>query len=181
MEGYIKMDKKHLIITSVTLGVIAASSALLIGVTNLITKDKISQNEKEKIVIGIKAIFGSESKVTAESSINESIFAGEYKYINYVYTISDNSDVLIGYAFKTSGSNNFGKITMLVGYTSTKIYKSVYMISDEQTFASTLEDEYVAKITDNPDYQDVDVHCGATYGATLVKEMIDEVKGAVNK
>ena len=50
-------DKKKYIITSITLGAIAASSGLLIGVTNLVTKDQITKNEENKINNGIKEIF----------------------------------------------------------------------------------------------------------------------------
>lgn len=174
------MDKKHLIITSVTLGIIAATSGALIGVTNLITNQKIKENEIARINTGIRKIFGESTKVSAESDIQQSPFGGSWQYLNYVYTVSDNTDSVIGYAFKTSGSNNFGKITMLVGFTVNKVYKSVYMISDEQTFASTLEDEYIAYINQG-DYESVDVHCGATYGATLVRNMIEEAQKAVNQ
>ena len=43
------MSKKHYIITAVTLGSIAAISAGVIGLTNLITKDRIAQNEQKRI------------------------------------------------------------------------------------------------------------------------------------
>ncbi len=172
------MDKKHLVITSITLGLIAAASGALIGVTNVITKGPIEQSKIERINKGIHEIFGESSKIKEESDIQKSQFAGEYQYLTYVYTVSDNSDTVIGYAFMANGSNNFGKISLLAGFTSTAIYKSVYMIADEQTFASTLEDEYIAYINQG-DYETVDVHCGATYGATLVKAMIDEAKKAV--
>lgn len=172
------MDKKHLIITSVTLGIIAAASGALIGVTNLITKGPIEESKNERINKGIHEIFGGESKIKEGSDIQQSQFAGEYQYLTYVYTVADNSDTVLGYAFMASGSNNFGKISLLAGFTTTAIYKSVYMITDEQTFASTLEDEYIAYINQG-DYESVDVHCGATYGATLVKAMIDEAKKAV--
>ena len=41
-------NKKHYILTSVTLGLIGAASALLIGVSNMITKERIAQNEINK-------------------------------------------------------------------------------------------------------------------------------------
>ena len=55
-------DKKRFIITSITLGAIAACSGVLIGVTNLITRDRIAQNEIDKVNEGMKAIFKQKSK-----------------------------------------------------------------------------------------------------------------------
>ena len=47
-------DKKQYIITSLTLGAIAAVSAAIIGLSNLITRDQIKRNEINKINSGIK-------------------------------------------------------------------------------------------------------------------------------
>ena len=55
-------SKKHYILTSLTLGIIAASSALLIGASNILTKNKIAENEQNKINSGIAAIFGDSAK-----------------------------------------------------------------------------------------------------------------------
>ena len=41
-------DKKKYIVTAITLGVIAAGSAALIGVTNLVTRDQIATNERNR-------------------------------------------------------------------------------------------------------------------------------------
>ena len=54
-------NKKHYIITSITLGIIAASSALLIGLTHVLTKDQIAKNEENKVNAGIQKIYGEDN------------------------------------------------------------------------------------------------------------------------
>ncbi len=161
------MSKKHYIITSITLGAIAASSAVLIGLANMVTKDQIVKNEQAKVLKGITQIFGEGTEISTERE------ASYGKYVKYQY------DVTGGHAFRTTGSNMYGKISLLVGFTGSNgnyKYAGVYMVTDEQTYASTLEDNYIPKINDTEDYESVDVHCGATYGATLVHDMIKEAK-----
>ncbi len=170
-------NAKKYIITAVTLGVIAAASAGLIGLTNLFTSKQIAINEQNKIKAGITEIFGENVEILEEKAINDK----ELKYTNYEYTLAE------GLVFRTTGSNMYGKISMLVGYRKMVLpggggdfeyhFCKIYLISNEQTYASTLVDNYVTPINDpDIDYDYEDVKCGATYGATLIKEMIEETK-----
>lgn len=56
-------NKKHYVIVSITLGAIAAASALLIGGANYLTNEKIKQNEINNINRGIDAIFGESAEI----------------------------------------------------------------------------------------------------------------------
>ena len=67
-------DKKKYVVTSITLGVIAASSAGLIGLANLITRDRIAQNEKDRINAGITRIFGQNAEISSENDAKSTIF-----------------------------------------------------------------------------------------------------------
>ena len=166
-------NAKKYIITAVTLGVIAAASAGLIGLTNLFTAKQIAKNEQNRIKAGIVEIFDENAEILEEKAINDK----ELKYTNYEYTLAE------GLVFRTTGSNMYGKISMLVGYSKMEIlggggdyeyiFRKIYLISNEQTYASTLVDNYVTPLN-NGDADVDDVKCGATYGATLIKEMIDE-------
>ena len=60
------MSKKHYIMTAITLGAIAAVSAGLIGLANLVTKDKIAKNEYNKTMSGIASIFGEKAEIEKE-------------------------------------------------------------------------------------------------------------------
>lgn len=174
-------NTKQYIITSITLGIIAMASAGLIGATNLLTRNRILQNEKDKINAGIVEIFGENSEIKKEINL------ADYKYVTGVYEIQEKGNTtLTGCAFKTSGSNMYGKISMLAGfgyytkpnsYMQELVFLDIYVVVNEQTYKSTLEDNYISKINDDDiefDYKDV--NCGATYGAKLIRDMIDEAK-----
>lgn len=167
-------DKKKYIITSITLGVIAAASGALIGATNLLTRNQIAKNEKNKFNAGIASIFGENSSVfELEKEFKD------YKYINESYDVKNSEDSQIGWAIKTTGSNMYGKISMIIGFNASKVRLGTYLVVNEQTYASTLVANYIDPLNDGS--RDLlDVKCGATYGATLVKNMIDEAQNYVN-
>lgn len=169
-------SKKHYIITSITLGTIAAASAALIGVTNLVTREQIKKNEKNKIQAGITEIFGKTATISSEFAVKE------YKYTSYAYEVSSEQskdDV----ALRTTGSNMYGKVSLLVGFKLSSeeyVFAGLYIITNEQTYASTLVDNYINPLNDgNRDLEDVS--CGATYGAKLVRDMVNEAKEVANK
>lgn len=171
-------DKKHYIITAVTLGCIAAASGVLIGVTNLITKERIAQNEKYKIQSGIASIFKQNTVKYEEFSKEEAGLKGEYKYIETLYTVKDNDNNDLGCVFKSSGSNMYGKISIISGYDiSSHAFMNLSVIVNEQTYATTLVDNYINPLNDGTRNVD-DVSCGATYGAKLIRDMIHEAEEA---
>ena len=102
--------KKHYIITAITLGAIAASSGLLIGLTNLITKEQIKQNEINKINEGMKEIFKQNSVKYEQFTLEEVGLKNDYKYSNIFYLVKDENDNDLGCAIRTDGSNMYGKI-----------------------------------------------------------------------
>lgn len=159
---------KHYVLTSVTLGLIAASSALLIAASNRLTAQKIADNEQANINKGIAAIYGESAVVFSENDVENE----DYKYVNHAYTVTSN-DSLVGYAYRTTGSNMYGKISLIVGFNLKEEFVSLYLVRDEQTYASTLEENYIAKVVDGSRNVE-DVSCGATYGAKLVRDMVNE-------
>ena len=173
------MSKKHYIITAVTLGLIAATSAGLIGVANLITKDKIAKNEYDKTMTGISNIFEG-------AEIEKEYAVDGFKYANYVYELSEDTSGNDRYIFKTTGSNSYGKISLLVGIKEMLVkdediqefvFTNLYVITNEQSFATTLVDNYIDPL--NNGERDIDdVSCSATYGAKLVRDMVNEAKDA---
>ncbi|MCR4879691.1 MAG: hypothetical protein K5906_01885 [Bacilli bacterium] len=174
-------NKKHYIVTSITLGLIAAASGLLIAGTNLITKDRIAQNEKDKVSNGIKAIFNQNTVKVEEFTLENAGLSGEYKYVNYLYNVNDSADTNLGVALRTTGSNMYGKISLIVGFTvSDHAFKNLSVVVNEQTYATTLVDNYINPL--NGGTRDLeDVSCGATYGAKLVRDMVKEAKQAAEE
>ena len=167
-------NKKHYVMVSITLGAIAAASALLIGGANYLTNEKIKQHEINNINRGIDAIVGESAEIKDQKEIANEI----YKYVAYYYAVGkENSDENIGVAYRTTGSNMYGKISLLVGFNLSNELVSISVISDEQTYAQTLTDNYIVPVQEGTrDYNDV--NCGATYGAKLIRDMINDASEA---
>ena len=173
------MLKKQYIITAVTLGLIGAVSAGLIGVINLITRDQIAQNEIDRVNKGIKEIYGKSALISKENDISNMDFSEALEGFKSQFKVSFSKsfevsvdEVLSGYAVRATGSNSYGKVSLIVGVDlSTYKFKGLYEIVNEQTYASTLEDKYLYPVNEGEREID-DVQCGATYGAKLVREMI---------
>ena len=165
-------NKKHYIITSITLGAIAAVSAGLVGLTNLITSGQIKKNEQNKILSGISEIFGKTATISQEFEIKDQ------KYTTYAYQINNEENTLNAYAFKTTGSNMYGKISLIIGFVNSNnvaTFEGLSIVVNEQTYATTLVENYINPINDGSRELD-DVSCGATYGAKLVRDMVNESK-----
>lgn len=170
-------NMKKYILTGVTLGLIAASGALLIAGTNMITRDTIAENEQKSINNGIATIYGEGVKAKEYDLGNV-----EYKYITKCYEIRDTEDFISGYAFRTDGSNNYGKVSLIIGFNASVKYMGLSVVANEQSFASTLKKGYLDKIKDGSQtVDDVDVSCGATYGAKLVRDMVNEAEDAATR
>ena len=170
------MNKKY-VITSITLGVIAAVSAGLIGVTNLLTRGAIADNAKRKINSGISEIYGKSATILQEFNKKDSGLTGEYKYVENVYQIGKEDKSEIGYAFRTTGSNMYGKVSLIIGFDGDSSFLGLSIVINEQTYASTLVENYIEPLNEDKISID-DVSCGATYGAKLVRDMVNEAKNA---
>lgn len=168
------LNAKKYILTGVILGSIAAVAAGLIAVTNLITAPKIRKNEVDAVNSGIAAIFGEGASVNEEADLDG------YQYVAHYYSVTSSSNEFLGYALKTSGSNMYGKISLIAGFdVKSHNFMSLSLVSNEQTYASTLVDNYVTPLNDGS--RDLeDVSCGATYGAKLVRDMVNEAKVAAD-
>ena len=165
---------KKYILTAVTLGVIAMAAGALIGATDLITRDKIAENEANRINQGFAKVFGEGANGQEDTTFEYN----NYTYLKAKYAIYDANGAEIGSAFRTLGSNSYGKISLIIGFTNDNAYKGLSVVINEQSFATTLEDNYLTPLSKGK--RDIsDVSCGATYGATLVKNMIDEATNAI--
>lgn len=158
---------KKYIITAITLAAIGAASAALIGAVNLVTKDRIELNAANKIKKGLAQIYGDNATFSDQIAIN-----GDDKYLDcyYIAKVDDNQ---VGYIFQTSGKNMYGAISMLVGISNEFEINRFYLITNEQTYNTTLVDNYVDPFNSG-DVKLDDVTCGATYGAKLVRAMAQE-------
>ena len=167
-------NAKKYLITAVILGSIAAGSALLIAGTHALTKDTIAANEQKRVDNGLAEVFEAE-EVQSEVIKLEKKF--DFEITSY-YDVKDNNGNQLGYAFKTTGSNPYGKISLIIGYSNDYFYKGLSVVSNEQSFASTLNKKYLVPVMAGE--RDIsDVSCGATYGAKLVRDMVNETEKVV--
>ena len=169
---------KKYVLTAVTLGLIAMASGLLIGATNLITAERIEKNNQLKIENGIKEVLDITGDPYVYEMDNGSLDG--YKYLTKCYGVQADKDTpsFVGVAFLTSGSNMYGKVSLIIGFAPDQTFKGVSFVTNEQTYASTLVENYIDPLNEGT-REIEDVKCGATYGATLVKDMINEAKDAL--
>ena len=168
---------KKYILTAIILGSIAAVAGGAVALTNLVTEKKIKQNEDNKLIAGVQEIFHNDN---AKVNPDDEIKVSNYFYTVSYYIVKDENDALIGYAFKSNGSNMYGKISLISGFDAVSHnFKSIYLLNNEQTYATTLVDKYVTPLNNNKRDLD-DVSCGATYGAKLVRDMVNEASEVAN-
>ena len=161
-------NAKKYILTGVILGSIAAVAGGLIALTNFVTEKKIKQNEENKLNAGIIEIFGENIKVSKAKELKD------YKYTVQYFVVQNNKNEFLGYAFKGEGSNMYGKISLISGFDAlSHDFIKLHLITNEQSYASTLVENYVTPLNSN-DRKLEDVSCGATYGAKLVRDMVNE-------
>ena len=161
---------KYLKISSI-LTLIAGVCALLIAGCNALTQPIIEQNALEKkaeLCREIFAEFDSENSTILKEGFSSS-------YIKEKIVANDSDSNSLGYIYTVGGSNAYGAIELLVGISSDGTLVSVEFITNGQSFSSETEahvnGSYVSGL-DSTEVNNIDVNCGATYAAKLVKELV---------
>lgn len=184
MKGYLKI--------SAILGAIALVCAAILAALNMLTSPIIAKNDEEKETKTIQAIY---SDYDSEKSVSESIDGLDSRITKKV-TAKDSSDEVLGTLYTVSGKNAYGVITLMVAISKNNTVYQVEFLENGQSFAGTVnshvkssyrsskEEVYelnpystdeaasVGELTEK-EVNDIDVKCGATYGATLVKELVN--------
>lgn len=174
---------------SATLGLISLVCALLIALMNMVTKPIITTHDAETELNTCKEIFEDyDSKESVEAKLD-----GKDDRIIKIIIANDSKGNQLGTIYKVSGKNAYGIITLMVGITADNKVCKVEFIENGQSFASTVNDNVLKYYPSTPStdvhigayskgdtkevgeletLDGVDVKCGATYGATLVKELV---------
>ena len=169
-----KKDVLHYLKVGGILCAIGAGSALLIGLTNVLTAGPIEKNKQANEQKALKNIYSNEDVVFGEKTdINED--SKEYPYLLSYWNPTkqgEEVDDTYGYIFKTKGSdkNNYGSVTMLVEITTEFKIGKISIVENTESYATTVQKDYVDRYNKD-EIKLEDVKCGATYGATLIKEM----------
>lgn len=169
MKNYIKYP--------LILGTISALSGLLIGGIYMLTNQVINANNEKAELAARQEIFPNASFDLVDRDFTQS------EYIEELYSASiDNS--VIGYIYLTDGQNDYGNIKIYVGLNndSNGSLKDISILENTQSYASTVN-SWVDSTFANPidDVNAIDVSCGATRGAALIKDMILEAQADFQK
>ena len=163
-----KISFKKVFLTAFTLMMVAGIAGALIVCLNLFTEPIIDQNnlqieEAKKQEIYPEATF-EEIKMNVEG---EDLI---------VYRAKKDGETL-GYVYKMSGKNAYGAITMLVGINKDGVVKRSVIMENTESFATDINKQFnnrYHKDMTKDDINNVDVKGGATYGAKLIKELINQ-------
>ncbi len=187
MKNYVKI--------SLVLGTIALVCALVLAALNLLTKPIIDKNSEDKQTETIQSIYpeydASKSKTIYDVSKGDS---GKASEILKVVEAKTASDELKGYVYTVKGTNQYGSIQLMVAISADNVVYQVEFLDNSQSFASTVaawvkqtfnnkgaekheggfvSDVAVGSELTESELASVDVKCGATYGATTVKTLVN--------
>lgn len=153
--------------TGLILAAITAICGIMIALLNGVTAPIIEENNYKKEQETLALIF---ENATFE---NLDIIENDSK-INKVYLAKVNDEIL-GYVYLVSGKNAYGTIELMIGISDGSVC-AVEIITNTQSFSKVVN-QYVNDLDNldinNQNIDDLDVKCGATYGAKLVKELIN--------
>ncbi len=180
--------KRYLYVSGI-LGAIALVCAVLIALMNMLTNPIIKKNNENKIS-------ETYTKIYSDYYSNEEVdFTKDDKsYIKGKLKALDKDGNVLGYIYTTSGKNAYGEVSLMIGITDGNVV-DVEFLTNTESFASTVSSHvkgnYPSSIDSvievNPygsldtidigylsinEIEAIDIKCGATFGATLVKSMV---------
>ena len=162
--------------TALVLTAIAATSALLIGGADLLTKDIIETNAKEKEKQVLQRYFGI---VVG----NEDGYVIENDPVLKKYFTVKLSNEELCYVYRAEGKNGFGNLSLLAGIKESGVFYNLHVLENGQSYGAVLQEKYLDPIEqgDNKDEALNQVKCGATKGATLALKLVNAAKDHFNK
>lgn len=173
-----KISWKHAFYVGGFLAALCGVLGLVIAGGDLLTKDTIARNRIEKEQNGLKKVFGENVTYSEATEIKDENRASLQKY----WTVSVDSKE-VGRVYATSATNSYGTVSLLVGVYSDFSLGNVVALENTESYAATLEEGYLEPYAASEDKENAvnTVKCGATYGATMCRDMIvsarDHYKG----
>lgn len=183
---------KKIIRTALVLGLISGISAGLVGVVYAVTEPKISENDVYNKTSGMVQIYGgSATDYVEDETIKSYIEKGLLSYVTGVYTYYGEGENNGKKVVSGEGTNSYGDVGLMIGVSAdgSELGKLV-IVKNTESYKSTLEKKYITVYQSANDAlarKDAlnDVSCGATYGATLIRNIVNEgvsaIKGDVIK
>ena len=129
-----KISGKFILKVAGTLTVISLVVALLLGLVNGVTKDKIAAIEAEKTRVAMSAVVPEGSEFTDALEIQAAIDAAKAQggTVSELYGVT-NGGAEAGYVAKVAASGSQGTITMMVGIDANGAITGISVVSHSET------------------------------------------------
>ena len=161
-----KLKFKTVFIIAITLMLVSGISGALIVCLNHFTEPIIEENNKRIEQEKLAQIYQDATFTKVENVSG----------VDVLYEAHQNNE-LVGYVYKVSGKNAYGAISLLVGINPDGLIKRSVMLENTESFATEVNNHFASSYHEDmslAEVDSVDVKCGATYGAKLVKELINQ-------
>ena len=170
-----KIEGKFIFKVAGTLTAISLVVALLLGLTNMLTADKIAAINKQKTEEALaKVVSAADCEFPPQAMIDAANEQGGK--LSEVYEVQSGGDT-IGYAFKVTASGSQGNIVMIVGVDTDLTVTGVSIVKASETAgigSKVIDNEATSAGTGA-----LDQFVGKSGAGTLVvKQNIDAVTGA---
>ena len=144
---------------------------LAIAGGNLLTRERIARNKAEKETAGLKKTFRGDAY-----QFSEAVTLNEGRLSKY-WTVTEYG-LEAGRVYSASGTNAYGDIALLIGLDVEATLYGVVVFTNTESYGQTLEENYLEPLIDAEDKESAKdaVVCGATYGAKLCRDLINEAK-----
>lgn len=171
-----KFDIKKILRIAFTLMLVAGiSGVLIVLLNNYVTADIIAQNEVDKENKALSEIYSDSEYEVIGENVSDTILK---------VTKATKDSNLAGYIYKVTGKNSYGSITIMLGINNGVVTKLI-LTENTESFKTTVDDYVVEKYPDNQvsssNIDDIDTKCGATYGAKLVKSLVQAALSHYNE
>ena len=157
---------------------IGAGSAISIAGVNLLTVESIAKNKTSRILSALKEIYPDalslDEEMTKVSSPNG--------YVSGYWGVAlANENMIDAYVFQGEGKNSYGSITLLVGIETDGKLGTINLVTNSESYADVVQEKYVDvyNASDNKAAALEDTKCGATYAATLVKNIVNDAQAVL--
>ena len=174
-----KIEGKFIFKVAGTLTAISLVVALLLGLTNMLTADKIAAINKQKTEALAKVVSAADCEFPPMEEIPQAMIDAANEQggkLSEVYEVQSGGDT-IGYAFKVTASGSQGNIVMIVGVDTDLTVTGVSIVKASETAgigSKVMDNEATSAGTGA-----LDQFVGKSGAGTLVvKQNIDAVTGA---
>ncbi len=167
-----KLSWKRAFFVGGFLGGLCAVLGLAIAGGDMLTKQTIARNKSAKEEAGLKKAFAYDG-----AAYSDPVEIPGSDRLSKYWTVRLGEEEL-GRVYSVAGTNSYGNVALLVGLDFDYSLYGVVVLENTQSFGQTLEEEYLDPLSSAEDKESVvdKVNCGATFGAKLCRDMINEAK-----